>query len=201
MTAVLAIPRAALAATLGLATALRGERVFHPRGSAYEAHVDVPGGGSWGARLLDERASYVGVVRLSRAVGLPDPLPDVEGLALRLARLGVAGAPLDLLINSAWRFAFVPSVVAPTWSSILPYRTGSGRLVLLGARPVADGFDLLVAEPLGRWQQWGHLRLAEPFDGERLRFAPTVGAQDLTPVALFRSLRAWSYNASQAGRP
>jgi len=200
VTSLLALPRAALATALGVATAVRGERVFHPRGSTWRIRLVVHGRGGWGARVLDEPATHEGVLRRSRGAGLPSPLPDVEGLALRLPGLGVAGAPLDLLVNSAWRFAFTPSALAGTWSSILPYRTASGRLVLIGARPTAAGFDLLLAAPLGPWQPWGRLVLGEPVDGERLRFAPTVGAPDLVPVGLFRSLRAWSYTASQAGR-
>lgn len=196
----LSLPRAAVATTLGAATAVRGARVFHPRGACRAATLTVTGGLGTGARLLDEPAVHEGVVRLSRSVGLPAPLPDVDGFALRLPGLGVDGAPLDLLVNSAWRYVFVPSVLTRTWSAILPHRTGSGRLVLLGARPSEDGFTLLVAAPLGRWRSWGALALGTPFDGEDLAFAPTVGADDLRHTALFRTLRAESYAASQAGR-
>lgn len=196
----LTVPRAALATTLGVGTAVRGARVFHPRGRTREAIVTVEGGSDWGAALLDEPGIHGGLVRLSRGVGLPAPLPDVDGLALRLPGLGVDGAPLDVLINSAWRFAFAPSVLSPTWSAVLPHRTGTGRLVLLGARPAPDGFSLLAARPLGAWRTWGSLRLGGELDGEGLRFAPTIGAPDLAPVELFRTLRAWSYDASQAGR-
>jgi hypothetical protein len=194
-------PRAAFATALGVATALRGERVFHPRGSTRACRVVVAGGSGWGARLLDEPAEHEGLVRVSRGAGLPEPLPDVEGLALRLPGLGCDGTPLDLLVNSAWRYVFAPAALAPTWSSILPYRTASGRRVLLGARPTPTGFVLLAAPPLGRWTRWGELVLGAPLDGERLRFRPTVGADDLQPVPLFRTLRAWSYDASQAARP
>ena len=193
------LPRAA-AAALGAATALRGARVFHPHGRSYDAVVTVTGGLGTGAALLDTPGRLQGVVRLSRGAGLPAPLPDVEGLALRLPGQGVDGAPLDLLINSAWRYAFVPSALAPTWSAILPHRTGSGRRVLLGARPSDDGFALLFADLLGPWRQWGRLALAGELDGEHLRFAPTVGAADLQPVELFRTLRARSYDASHAAR-
>jgi hypothetical protein len=196
----LSLPRAAFASTLGAATALRGARVFHPHGRSYAAVVTVAGGLGTGAALLDRPGRHQGVVRLSRGAGLPAPLPDVEGLALRLPGQGVDGAPLDLLVNSAWRYAFVPSVVGPTWSAILPHRTATGRLVLLGARPEDGGFALLAAHPLGPWRQWGRLTLGAELDGEGLRFAPTVGAPDLQPVGLFRTLRAWSYDASQAAR-
>ena len=197
---VLAPPRALAATALGLGTAARGARVFHPRGVTRSAVVTVTGGLGWGARFLDEPARHEGLVRVSRGVGLPAWLPDIDGFALRLPGQGVDGEPLDLLINSAWRFAFAPSVLTPTWSAVLPHRTGTGRLVLLGARPVEDGFALLAAPPLGGWQQWGSLTYGAPLDGEGLRFAPTLGADDLKPVELFRGLREWSYDASQAAR-
>lgn len=194
------LPRTAFATALGLGSALRGARVFHPHGSSYACRVTMTGS-SWGATFLDQPATYDGVVRLSRGAGLPRPLPDVEGLALRLPGLGVGGAPLDLLVNSAWRYVFVPRFLAPTWSCILPYRTGSGRTVLVGARPADGGFALLAASPTGRWAPVGRVELGAPLDGEAWRFLPTVGADDLVPVALFRALRAWSYEASSAGRP
>jgi hypothetical protein len=203
MTGLLELPRDAAATALGWATAARGSRVFHPKGEARTCRLTVTGGLGWGATVLDAPAAHDGVVRLSRAVGLPRPLPDAEGLALRLPGQGSDGAPLDLLVNSAWRFAFVPSALAPTWSAILPHRTGTGRLVLLGARPDGDGFTMLAAAPLGRWQQWGHLALGDLLpdaDAERLRFVPTVGADDLRPVELFRGLRGRAYEQSQARR-
>ena len=196
----LSLPRAAVATGLGAATALRGARVFHPHGRSHAAVLTVTGGLRSGAALLDTPGRHEGLVRLSRGAGLPAPLPDVEGLALRLPGRGVDGAPLDLLINSAWRYVFVPSAVAPTWSAVLPHRTGAGRLVLLGARPEDGGFALLAAAPLGAWRQWGRLALGARLDGEDLAFAPTVGAPDLQPVELFRTLRARSYDASQAAR-
>lgn len=196
----LTLPRAAFATSLGVATAVRGARVFHPHGVTRRATLTVTPTRSWGAQLLDEPAVHDGLVRLSRGVGLPAPLPDIEGLALRLPGLGVDGTPLDILINSAWRFAFAPSVLTPTWSAVLPHRTGGGRLVLLGARPHDGGFTLLAAPPLGAWQPWGELALGAPVSGERIRFAPTAGAPDLEPVQLFRTLRAWSYVASSAAR-
>ena len=200
MTDLLAAPRAAVATALGLGTALRGGRVFHTRGATRTCEVVVDGGEQWGCALLDRPARHRGVVRLSRGAGLPRPLPDVEGLALRLPGLGASGRPLDLLVNSAWRFVFVPAALSATWSSILPYRTGSGRLVLLGARPRSGGFTLLAASPLGTWREWGRLELGEPVDGEHLRFWPTGGAPDLEAVGPFRRLREQSYVASQAAR-
>ena len=196
----LTLPRNAVARTLGAATAARGSRVFHPKGQTYSARLTVTPTAAWGVRLLDEPGTHEGLVRVSRAVGLPEPLPDAEGLALRLPGLGKGGAPLDLLINSAWRYVFAPAALSPVWSAILPHRTGDGRRVLLGARPYDGGFTMLAAAPLGGWDSWGELTLGEPVDGERLRFAPTSGADDLEPVQAFRGLRSQAYDESQARR-
>jgi hypothetical protein len=200
VTALLDVPRSAFAAVLGAGTALRGARVFHPHGTTYACRVVVDGldpDARWGAGLLDRAGEHDGVVRISRGAGLPHPLPDVEGIALRLPGLGVHGGPLDLLVNSAWRYAFVPSALSRTWSAVLPHRTGTGRLVLVGARPRPGGFTLLAAPPLGEWRPWGRIELGAVRDGERLRFRPTLGAPDLVPVALFRALRSRSYDLSQ----
>jgi hypothetical protein len=147
----------------------------------------------------DRPAVHHGVVRLSRAIGLPPPLPDGEGLALRLPGLGAGGAPLDLLVNSAWRYVFAPAALAPAWSALLPHHTASGARVLLGARPHAGGFTLLVASPLGPWRPWGELALG-PEVPQEIAFDPTVGADDLRHGELFRRLRRQAYGASQAAR-
>ncbi|PWW24870.1 hypothetical protein JD79_04061 [Geodermatophilus normandii] len=204
-----ALPRAVTASALALGTAVRGARVFHPRGQASSGTVATDGGGGWGARLLDEAGRHDVVVRVSRGVGLPEPLPDVVGLAVRLPGLGRGGGPLDLLVNTSGgppglRHLFLPAPLGRTYSSVLPYRTGSGRTVVLGARSDGDGWELLAAPLTGGWTRWGRLTLGAPLseaESEELRFLPTVGADDLQPVALFRAVRDLSYRESQALRP
>ncbi len=204
-----ALPRTVTATALALGTALRRARVFHPRGRAFRGTVETSGGGSWGAGVLDEPGRYDAVVRVSRGAGLPEPLPDVVGLAVRLDGLGRDGGPLDLLVNTSGglpglRHLFVPAPLGRTFSSVLPYRTGSGRVVVLGARDEGSGrWELLAASLAGGWTRWGRLTLGPALpdtEAERLRFMPTLGAVDLEPVALFRSLRDRSYRQSQALR-
>jgi hypothetical protein len=205
----LALPRAVTASALALGTAVRGARVFHPRGQASAGTVRTDGGGNWGARLLDGAGRHDVVVRVSRGVGLPAPLPDVVGLAVRFGGLGKGGGPLDLLVNTSGgppglRHLFLPAPIGRTFSSVLPYRTGSGRTVMLGARNDGDGWELLAAPLAGGWTRWGRLTLGAALpdaESEELRFLPTVGADDLQPVALFRAVRDLSYRESQALRP
>jgi hypothetical protein len=206
----LSLPRAATATALALGTALRGSRVFHPRGHAFTGTVVTDGGGTWGARVLDEAGRHDVTVRLSRGIGLPEPLPDIVGLAIRLGGLGRDGGPLDVLVNTAGgppglRHLFLPEPLGRTFSSVLPYRTGSGRVVLLGARSEDTGADwqLLAASLAGRWRRWGRLTLGPAVPDARaegLRFLPTLGADDLQPVALLRAVRDRSYRQSQALR-
>ena len=204
VTSLLSAPRDLAATALGLATRVRGARVFHPDGRAWTCRVTADGGAGVGATLLDEPGVHEGVARRSRGVGLPRPLPDVEGLALRLPGLGRDGEPFDLLVNSAWRYTFAPAVLAPVWSAVLPHRTEDDRLVLLGAQPVdRDRFRLLHADPFGPWRPWGRLDLLERLDDDEaaaLRFRPTVGADDLRQVEPFFGLRRRAYEESQARR-
>ncbi|MFC3688048.1 hypothetical protein [Aquipuribacter hungaricus] len=151
-------PPAALTATLSHRVArLRGAAALHPRGVVQHCTLQVPGGAGTGCGLLDEPGTHTGVVRLSRSAGLPTWLPDVGGVAVRLPGLGAGGHPLDLLFSTAWRWVFVPSSLSRTCSSLVTFRTGTGRALLLGARPADDGFDMLMATPAGPWRTWGRL--------------------------------------------
>lgn len=153
----------------------RGARVVHPRGQASAGTVEIDGSGAWGARLLDDAGRHDVVVRVSRGAGLPRPLPDVVGLAIRFPGLGRAGGDR------------------------------SDRRILLGARRSGPGasWELLAATLAGDWSRWGRLTLGAPLGAaasDTLRFRPTLGADDLEPVELFRALRERSYVESQSLR-
>jgi hypothetical protein len=77
---------AVLAAAFRLLARLRRGRALHPLGVGYHARLEItPGAGRWaGARLLVPGARYDAVVRFSRGGGLPEPLPDALGVAVRL---------------------------------------------------------------------------------------------------------------------
>jgi hypothetical protein len=71
-----------LGGVFGALAALRGGKPLHPDGVVYDAVVRRSGcSRRWGARWLDEPGFDHGTVRLSRAIGLPEPAPDVLGLA------------------------------------------------------------------------------------------------------------------------
>lgn len=208
----------AVAGVAALAATARRARVFHPRGDAFSAAVVVDpaeheaAGLGWGVPLLDEAGEHRAVVRLSRGAGLPSPLPDVLGLALRLIELGGPSAHQDLLVNTAGtdpllRRFFLPALESRGprhYSSVLPYAAGGGH-VLLGASPTDAGFALEIARGVtGGWQQWGDLYLLEQRSDETsrdLRFDPiTNTAGGLEPVGFLNALRRPAYTGSQAAR-
>ena len=165
------------AATGGLATLRRARKPLHPTGEVLAARVfrrgsEEPTGVAW----LDEPGEDDAVVRLSRAIGLARPLPDIHGLALRVQAGGADG---DLLFATTGRgpvsrFVLLPSRGPRTqpMTTLLPYRTESGP-VLLGAEPVGvEAFELSWARPTGEWHPFGCLRLSTRRLDEEISFDP-----------------------------
>ena len=187
------VPRfieAPVAAYYAALSALRGSRIFHPKGAAYAGSF-VPGGhdGRTGVGLFDEPATHRAILRLSRATGLPEGVPDVLGLAVRLCDAHGPGRHQDfLLVTSAnvpilhhWLLPAVNGFPGQTYSSLSTYSIG-GRTRLVGAVPVAAArrrgrgslpevaelarsgtlaFDLALASLLGRWRPVGRLQVEE----------------------------------------
>jgi hypothetical protein len=186
---------------------------MHPRGTVLDAVLErtgVPDDG--GVRWLGEPAREAAVVRLSRGAGLPAPLPDVLGLAVRLPD---GGRPVDLLLSTTgtgrWsRFLPVPRTdAASPYSSIMGYRSAAGtlRLAAVPERPqelpsepepvaaAAPGraFRLLVARGTGEWVPFARLVLGSPAADLRpdVRFDavrnPPPGMRPDGPMARFRA--------------
>jgi hypothetical protein len=165
-----------LAAVFGTLGAVRRTKPLHPRGSVVAATLARSGSDqSWGVPWLDDPGSEEVVVRLSRAIGLPEGWPDVLGLSIRF---GSGEEQHDLLLaTTGWspvtRHLLVPAVdpARARYSTLLPYDTASGKVVL-GAAPDPDedgpaAFGLHVARVGGPWTRFGTLRLhARPADGE-----------------------------------
>lgn len=125
-----------------------------------------------GVRWLDTAGTDDVVVRVSRAVGLPHPWPDIHGIALRVP---VPGGHADVLLAStglgpATRFLLLPGrdVGRRPLTSLLPYRGPEGPL-FLGCRPAGPvtgdattppAFTLLWSHRLGDWVEFGRLELS-----------------------------------------
>ena len=223
MTALLTTPLAVGSATVTravrLASQLRGERVIHPRGTTRTGRlavhgVDLP------ARLLRTPASYDVVVRLSRSLGLPRPLPDVLGVAVRVLDAYGEGRHQDLLLDTGASPRVLRRLPLPRrtrtamHSSLLGYDIGDrggrgdsgdavGARVLLGAREVGrDAWELCVARPHDPWQVWASLSLGPQLRaplGRQLRFDPWTTGPDLRPAGVLNALRRGAYPASHVG--
>ncbi|MBJ2119610.1 hypothetical protein I6N91_01290 [Arthrobacter sp. MSA 4-2] len=179
---------------------LRPSRPIHPGGVRLTGYLAVDGGASSGIPWLDTAGSTPVEARLSRSVGLPGPLPDIIGLAVRIPS---GDAHADLLLSSTGssplgRFLLVPrlNIARSPLTTMMPYRGARGP-VLLAARttgqPTAPGrlpaslpafrrrlkghawsMELSFARPLGPWIPFGTLTLTvDPDQGqEDLRFDP-----------------------------
>ncbi|GII79993.1 hypothetical protein Sru01_49750 [Sphaerisporangium rufum] len=118
--------------------AARHGRALHPAGRTFTATLDpLPGAPRLGVPALDGPAGRPVVVRLSRALSLPPPLPDGLGLALRIPGGGDPG-DLDLLFTTGGRPPAPPWLPYPVldfaagfYSTLLPYRSRLGRVRLL----------------------------------------------------------------------
>jgi hypothetical protein len=227
----------ALAGVFERLSRARGKRIFHPFGVGFAATLERVGAGGTATRG-DGRAIGSGPslpflrepvgakVRLSRALGLPEWLPDPCGLALRVPDAYGTGRHQDLLLVSSalvpvGRHLPLPSrhFLDRPYSSLLPYRF-EGDLLLLGARcPGTSGspkladlrqreegelaFELLVASLAGEWCPVARLALGErlpPEETERLGFDPTNTGGGLELAGLVNRLRGPSYRGSQEGR-
>jgi hypothetical protein len=206
----------------GLSRARR-KRGFHPFGVGFQARL-TPRGEGVGAVALEREAEVQ--VRLSRALGLPEWLPDPCGLAIRVPDAYGEGGHQDLLLVTSTsppggRHALMPSrgFCGLPYSTVLPYRV-RGETVLIGARALAPRpgpkladlrsrqvggleFELSVAGLTGGWRPVARLALGErlpPERTERLDFDPTNTGGGLELVGLLNKLRGPAYSASQEGR-
>ncbi|MFI7614378.1 hypothetical protein ACIBP6_24395 [Nonomuraea terrae] len=215
--------RAALAASFGAAARLRRGRPFHPAGVLFEARLRLHGTPQpWGAPFLDHRMDVYGFARFSRSLGLPPPLPDILGLALRWHQ---EDATADLLLATTGHTPLGRRLLRPAtrwtgmYTSLFPYEV-AGRRLVLGAllqreRPLPATFDALVraadegpllldlaaAAPSGPWRLFGQIELtAPPMTDTDLptRFNPLLRqVPGLRPAGWLNEVRDAAYEAAQ----
>ena len=179
----------------------RGRRKpLHPDGAVVAGTVHRDGTPSpWGAPWLDATGEHEATVRLSRSAGLPPPLPDVLGMALRVR---VDGRDADLLLSSTGRGRVGRFLLRPRtapgrgiYTTLLPYRSPRGP-VLIAAEPEqprqlppdpAELAEHLAAEPMrfalscaapqGPWQQFGTVEIGRQVG------PPSTGAGVDAPIS------------------
>jgi hypothetical protein len=173
-----------LAGGFTLLQRLRHPRPIHPHGVALNGTVRfLTGSASTGLSFFDQPAAAELVVtaRTSRSLGVPAPLPDVIGLAVRFP---TPAGPADLLLASTGfgvpsRFwlAWQRSPSLARFTTLFPYRTADGP-VLVAARTIEPEnlptetselaraleqttwrLHLYSATPTGRWHPFAVLEL------------------------------------------
>src|SRR5207253_1513861 len=133
----------AVATAVAIASRLRGERIIHARGRTLTGRLHVDSNAGTGAALFDVPADHEVLVRFSRGAGLPTPLPDVHGLAVRVLDAYGSGRHQDLLYSSTLSLPVVRWLPVPVrrprfYGSLLPYDVG-GAHRMLGASHGDDG--------------------------------------------------------------
>jgi len=202
-----------VAVPLGGLARWRGGKPMHPRGAVFDAVLERHGRGpDGGVPWLDAVARDAAVVRLSRGAGLPAPLPDLLGLAVRIP----GDVPVDLLLSTTGRGRLTRLLPVPrqdtaaVYSSIMAYRSDDGPLRLAALpettgmpsdpEPLAgavsrDGlrFRLAAARGRGPWEPFATLILTDPVPAldPDVRFDavqnPPPGLVPDGPMARFRS--------------
>lgn len=200
-----------LRATFGaLSLVRRAAKPLHPHGEIHAASihrygVTPPAGVPW----LDEPGTDDAIVRFSRAAGLPAPLPDVLGIALR-----VRSGPADVLLATTGRRGIArfwlqprrePLIAETAYTTLLPYRGPRGPL-LLAAFPNRDGdhlsLRLAFSGANGPWREFGTVLVdSEPGTDELVSFDPIRNPlPGLPPYEWVTRLREGAYAAAREHR-
>ena len=215
---------------LAAVAGVRRGKAVHPAGAVHRAELEVSGESHAprGSSLLAIPGRHPAIVRFSRSVGMPRPLPDLLGMSLRVLDCYGPGAHQDLLMVTSsdhplGHFVFLPA--ADVWqrpySSSLPYRSGADRF-LIGALPELAGprpdgahelerldgaaargdlrFRLAVAAVRGRFQPLATLHVGARLSPEldALRFNPCNTGGGLEPAGWLNETRRRAYPLSQA---
>jgi hypothetical protein len=210
----LSVPRSAsslggavlAAATRGVAALRPARKPLHPdgdvvRGRIYRRGSDLPTGVAW----LDEPGEDDVVVRRSRAIGLPSSVPDIHGLAVRVPTSGGDG---DLLFATTGfgritRFVLTASrhPRSRPLTTLLPYDTDSGPLLLAAEGLEPRSYDLSWARPSGEWHLFGVLLLSTTRSDTEISFDPVQRQiPGLRQYPSVRRLRAPAYIRARRSR-
>ena len=217
-------------ALLAAVSAARGGKAVHPCGAVHRARLAIDGAphAPQASDLLSRPGEWTVVVRFSRSLGLPRPLPDLLGVSLRVLDAYGEGRHQDVLLVSSvdrpiLHHVFVPAgdVQQRPYTCALPYRAGDDRF-LIGLMPDPSSprlsgtdeldrlakaastgrlrFDVAVARVNGRFRPVGTLHVGERMSPEvdALRFNPFNCGGGLEPTGVLNRLRDYAYPLSQA---
>jgi hypothetical protein len=199
-----------LRAATGVVAAGPAAKPLHPGGSVMPGTLRRFGDQSrTGAAWLDDAGEDEVVVRRSRAVGLPSPLPDVVGLAVRVTL--ATGGYGDLLFASTGLGRLTRFTLTATRSpyrrpltTLLPYRAPAGPVVLSARSRDEQILDLAWAVGMGSWHRFAELRILRDIGDQRdllLSFDPVRNVlPGLENYDWVRRLREPSYATARASR-
>jgi hypothetical protein len=172
-------------------SAARGARIFHPAGAVYRARFErLPTAALDDVEILRDGFEHDAVIRFSRGLGVPRPLPDFLGLALRLPDVYGEGRHQDFLLATTGSRPFGNAVPLPAasffgraFSSLLPHHVG-GETRLVGAFAVDPARATGELEPLAELEAavtGGAVRFALALAGATTPWRPvgllTVGSR------------------------
>lgn len=217
------------AATFAALSRARGARFFHPVGHVFPGRIDWDAAASdWlPAPLLRARPEAEVVVRFSRGLGLPEPLPDFLGIAVKIRDAYGPAHDQDWLLVSSGRDPLTRHSLIPSpgfsslpYSTVLPYRW-KDQLVTFAAFAESDNASARTLRDLVRAAREGRLafRLAVAPEGRAhteigrvsvnvpttmsgaARFNPWNTSPELKPAGALNELRRRTYQESQRARP
>jgi hypothetical protein len=171
--------------------ALRRRRSLHPTGVGYRGRLVVRDNdpGRAGVSLFRPGAAYPALLRFSRGAGLPEPLPDALGVAIKLPGAHGSDADQDLLLTSSTDRPLLRRLLFPArsflrgaFSTALPYDLGGEQVVLLLVPMRAGDGRSASAGPRRTGSAFSELRAAAVDGlGFELRAAGSVGRSQ--PIA------------------
>jgi hypothetical protein len=205
---------ASSAGGLTLAVVTRGvasrpaAKPLHPRGVVRAGTLTRFGSEAVsGVAWLDEPGTDAVLVRESRAFGLGGRLPDVLGWALRIS---LDAGHADLLFASTGlgritRFTLTParSPYSRPLTTLLPYRTPVGPVVLSAVVPDPTSVRLAWAVGTGPWNRFGEVEVdsGSGAGDARVSFDPVLNpVPGLVPYEWVRRLREPAYRTARRSR-
>lgn len=199
-----------LRAAIGMLAVRPADKPLHPHGSVVQGTLHRFGAEHrTGAGWLDQTGDDQVLVRQSRAIGLPAPVPDIYGLAIRVPTVG--GRYGDLLFASTGLgrlTRFTLTAARSPWrrplTTLLPYGTAIGAVLLSATFHDERRVELAWAIGLGEWNPFAELVLNEdPVDEADLpvSFDPMSHVlPGLEPYDWVRRLREPSYATARRSR-
>jgi hypothetical protein len=196
------------AATGGLAAVRPARKPLHPSGRVVTGRLVrtglVP---ATGVSFVDTPGDEEVVVRESRAIGLPPALPDIHGLALRVTNPDQSLGDLLFATTGSGRLSrFVLTASRTTYgrpmTTLLPYRTAAGPLLLSAHSELPGVVELACAVGTGPWRRFGRLEVSDEHGPDpAISFDPVLHrVAGLEQYATVTRLREPAYRTARRSR-